>query len=631
MADQQLNIKLNVIDNATKAFVEIKNSIFNLRNALIGLGGGVALRGLAKVGSEAELTENKLSFLFGSVEKGSQAFKTLNSFASKSPFAFQDIISSAGNLAIVSKDTEELARNLEIVGNVSAITGLDFQTSAEQISKAFTRGISSARLFQDKGVASLLGFSKGADVSASATEEAFVRVFGSGGRFAQASNVLSNTFQGTLTKITNSFVKFQNDINKGGFFNFISAGLSVINDNLDKNSQALQDFATSFGEELTKAIKGLLLGTGLIIDAIAPIFKFVATGIEGLLKALDALPSGVRELGVIGFLLLGTGGKFLAILLGALISQQKKFIEQFSDQKFFLEKNTGELNKQSGAYGVIKEFLNEIDLKTQSINEKNQKKNELINNANSGLQKESNLLDEIIEKFGRINTEALDQLKKTSDVVVQTLNQGIKDFSKGIAQSIVLGKSLGEALKSAVQNALVNILATQIEILIREGLKLAGLKLQTAEIVKQNALLSQRQAIGGGDGGGLFDSLLSFGTSLFGGSTFDSAGINTTLTGSEGSFAEGGSVRGGMPITVGERGRELFIPSTNGTIVPNQDLGGGSSITFNIQANDVRGIKELLIDNRATIINLVNQGANQKGKSNIVWVEHSHQAQHLEM
>ena len=84
-------------------------------------------------------------------------------------------------------------------------------------------------------------------------------------------------------------------------------------------------------------------------------------------------------------------------------------------------------------------------------------------------------------------------------------------------------------------------------------------------------------------------------------------------------FAEGGSVRGGMPITVGERGRELFVPSTNGTIVPNQDLNSsGMNITFNIQANDVRGIKELLIDNRATIINLVNQGANQKGKSNVV-------------
>ena len=621
MADQQLKIRLDVIDNASKAFVGVKNSIFNLRNALIGLGSGVALRGLAKVGSEAELTENKLSFLFGSVEKGSQAFKTLNSFASKSPFAFQDIISSAGNLAVVSKDSEELAKNLQIVGNVSAITGLDFQTSAEQISKAFTKGINSARLFQDKGVASLLGFQKGADVSAFATEEAFNRVFGTGGRFAQASNVLSNTFQGTLTKITNSFVKFQNDINKGGFFNFISAGLSVINDNLDKNSATLQKFANIFGEQLTKAIKGLLLGTGLVIDAITPIFKFVASGIEGLLKILDALPSGVRELGVIGFLLLGTGGKLIALAVGSLLTAQKKFIENFSNEKFFnfyglLEESTKEIDKQSGAYGVIKDFLNEIDIKTQSINEKNQEKNELINNTNTGLEKQVSLLDEIIEKFGRINTEALDQLKKTSDIVVQTLNQGIKDFSKGIAQSIVLGKSLGEALKSAVQNALVNILATQIEILIREGLKLAGLKLQTLEIQKQNALLAQRQATD--TGGSFFGSLLSFGSSLFGGSgggfNPDIGGIPDTYVG----MAEGGAVRGGMPITVGERGRELFVPNTNGTIIPNHDMGNGMNITFNIQANDVRGIKELLIDNRATIINLVNQGANQKGKSNIV-------------
>jgi hypothetical protein len=74
-----------------------------------------------------------------------------------------------------------------------------------------------------------------------------------------------------------------------------------------------------------------------------------------------------------------------------------------------------------------------------------------------------------------------------------------------------------------------------------------------------------------------------------------------------------------MPITVGERGRELFVPSTSGTIVPNHDMvNTGQNITFNIQANDVRGIRELLIDNRATIINLVNQGANAKGKSNVI-------------
>jgi hypothetical protein len=617
MADQQLNIKLNVIDNATKAFTGVKNSIFNLRNALIGLGGGVALRGLAKIGSEAELTENKLSFLFGSVEKGSQAFKTLNSFASQSPFAFQDIISSAGNLAIVSKDSEQLARNLQIVGNVSAITGLDFQTSAEQISKSFTKGINSARLFQDKGVASLLGFSKGADVSASATEQAFVKVFGTGGRFAQASNVLSNTFQGTLTKITNSFVKFQNDINKGGFFNFISSGLAVINDNLDKNSATLQRFATSFGEELTRAIKGLLLGTGLIIDAIAPIFKFVASGIEGLLKALDALPSGVRELGVIGFLLLGTGGKLIALALGSLLNQQRKFVEQFGDQKFFLEKNTSELNKQSGAYGVIKDFLDQIDEKTKDINEKNQQKNTLINNANLGLEKQKGLLEKIKELFDTLNKDSLKKISDTSTFIAETLNKAITDLSEGLAKSIILGEKLQNVFRSFLQNILIKILSTVIETIARRSLEIilsqTGLEIERQKIgyiqQQNSALLSQigyqtalnglRGSGGGGGGGG--------------------GGLGTVLQIASLFFAEGGGIQAGQPAIVGERGREMFIPSTNGTIVPTPDLNGmGTVVNINVSAVDVRGVEQLFLNNRATITNIVNQALNSRGKSNLV-------------
>ena len=114
-----------------------------------------------------------------------------------------------------------------------------------------------------------------------------------------------------------------------------------------------------------------------------------------------------------------------------------------------------------------------------------------------------------------------------------------------------------------------------------------------------------------------FSGAGSFLSSIFGGGG-GGGGMTPINAALASPFAEGGAVRGGMPITVGERGRELFVPSTNGTIIPNNDLGMGSNFTFNIQANDVRGIRELLIDNRATIINLVNQSANQKGKSNVV-------------
>jgi len=106
---------------------------------------------------------------------------------------------------------------------------------------------------------------------------------------------------------------------------------------------------------------------------------------------------------------------------------------------------------------------------------------------------------------------------------------------------------------------------------------------------------------GGGSGGGDFlSTLFDIGSSFFG-------------------FAEGGQVKAGVPITVGERGREIFIPSTNGTIVPNQNVGNGNmNINFTINATDVRGVQELLINNRATITNLVNQALNQRGKSSIV-------------
>ena len=52
--------------------------------------------------------------------------------------------------------------------------------------------------------------------------------------------------------------------------------------------------------------------------------------------------------------------------------------------------------------------------------------------------------------------------------------------------------------------------------------------------------------------------------------------------------AYGGSVRGNKPTLVGERGPELFIPSGNGTIIPNSNMrgggGGGSPISISVDA-----------------------------------------------
>ena len=78
-----------------------------------------------------------------------------------------------------------------------------------------------------------------------------------------------------------------------------------------------------------------------------------------------------------------------------------------------------------------------------------------------------------------------------------------------------------------------------------------------------------------------------------------------------GMFANGGRPPVGRPSIVGEKGPELFVPSSSGTIVPNNKLGGGgsTSVVVNVDASgsdvqgDDAGAKEL-----GTLISVAVQG-----------------------
>ncbi|BAQ93691.1 phage tape measure protein [uncultured Mediterranean phage uvMED] len=50
-------------------------------------------------------------------------------------------------------------------------------------------------------------------------------------------------------------------------------------------------------------------------------------------------------------------------------------------------------------------------------------------------------------------------------------------------------------------------------------------------------------------------------------------------------LADGGPARAGRPHIVGERGPELFVPNSSGTVVPNHAMGGGASVTVNVDAS----------------------------------------------
>jgi len=83
--------------------------------------------------------------------------------------------------------------------------------------------------------------------------------------------------------------------------------------------------------------------------------------------------------------------------------------------------------------------------------------------------------------------------------------------------------------------------------------------------------------------------------------------------------ANGGTVQANKPYLIGERGAELFVPNTNGTVVPNNQMkSSATNVNITINTVDARGIDELLTDRRSTIVNLINDALNSQGREALV-------------
>ena len=81
---------------------------------------------------------------------------------------------------------------------------------------------------------------------------------------------------------------------------------------------------------------------------------------------------------------------------------------------------------------------------------------------------------------------------------------------------------------------------------------------------------------------------------------------------------QGGIVSENKPYMVGEGGPETFIPNSAGTIVPGGVGGQNVNVNFTINAVDTTGFQQLLANERAMIVGMVNSAVNQQGKSNII-------------
>lgn len=196
----------------------------------------------------------------------------------------------------------------------------------------------------------------------------------------------------------------------------------------------------------------------------------------------------------------------------------------------------------------------------------------------------------------------LDLYKEKALTTSEIIEQGFEGMSNSIgselASAIMKGENMFDALGNAFKRTLDNILQ----------------QILTSQI---NSLLAQMFNIGpqagmGGGGGGL-GSLI---TGLLGTPTVGApmGGLLPSIF----ARAAGGPVSSSRSYLVGERGPELFNPTSSGSITSTDEVNSGNgTVVFNLNSVDTQTGVEFLLKNKPQIINMVSQGFNQRGRQGI--------------
>jgi hypothetical protein len=574
------------VEQSKKGLGGIKTAALAASAALASIGAGRVISNLVRVGKEVESLQVRFKFLFGTAEEGTKAFDNLADFAAKVPFSLEEIAAASGNLAVVSKDANDLSRILEITGNVAAVTGLDFLTTASQIQRAFSGGIAAADVFREKGVRALLGFEQGAKVSIEQTVERFEEVFSGQGRFANATDDLAQTLEGTLSMINDKFFKFQQSVNKS-FFEELKLQFGDLNDALERNEATIERFGESIGEDLAQSLSNAVT-----------VINFINQSLALLARSLDKV--GGNDTFNEFFAIATNQHKIFGAVVQELINDLGGLANIFSETIPVQQQYQDQIQRISEGYGVLKESTEELDegtlvlkdtyedlLQKHTLSKPYQEMGLAINDAISSIEALTFAQQEVEQGF-------MDQ-KAASREAHKVEAEGVRSRKEGLEET-------GRALKAFAA----------------EGAKRSKKMFRLQQAVQIGEAIMNTYA-GASKALATLPPPFSFAVAAL---TVATGLAQVANIRSQQPPAQFGGVRqANQPFLVGEKGAELFTPATAGTVTPNHQLGGAmgaTNVTFNINTVSAKGFNELLVNSRGMIVNMINQAVNERGRRNLV-------------
>ena len=217
-------------------FKALKDQIFSLKGAVLGLAGAYGIKKLAgsfvDAASTAEQYKIRLTALLGSVEEGNRLFQDMAKYAGEVPFEYEKIMGAATQLSGIMKGgVDEIKQWMPLIGDLAAVSGLTIEKTTEQVVRMYSAGAASADLFRERGITSMLGFQAGVSYSAEETRKRLIEAWEDPmSKFKGATKELAKSWSGALSMMSDKWFKFRNMVMEAGVFEELKEQLTEIND-----------------------------------------------------------------------------------------------------------------------------------------------------------------------------------------------------------------------------------------------------------------------------------------------------------------------------------------------------------------------------------------------------------------
>jgi tape measure domain-containing protein len=717
------NVAINVDSrNAVSKLRQVQQGAQQTERAVGGLGAAIGKLAVAFAGVQAikfvftqaaqlQTQARSLEILAGSAEKAGKIIKELQDLGAITPFTSTELIDSAKRLQAFGVETEKVVETTRRLADASGATGAELSGLVTAYGQVQAKGrLQGEELlqFQERGIAlqeelrKMYGMtgeefqkalSKG-QVSAKAVEVALINLTNAGGKYANGAIAQSDTLNGKLSTLQDSFQRLAQNI--GTFFEpvfkFLIDGINAFLDRVNNglrvsaqlkaNEQAAiqtrQKFggfraanpfdqeAQQFEENLRQSLLKSALSTG---RGAAPKAPTPAPATPGLLNAATAgggaRGGGGRAAGGGGaskaadkakraaeqirasklqltlaqdiFAIEGRlqqaqleGNKQLVLArnaqkeLAQIASQRADIIANKEmpalEKKNVLDKLAIDAATVSGKLGFdlakieqdraksFDEIIADLDLQLKLKTATTEQEREQLRIAAERAKLEAQFkglpqsqIDQITGLQAQVAAPLTDVQK--IDQHIGKLKDEIADLTSISNIAITAAEGIGNAFAQSFQG-LISGSMTAKEALGSFFKSVADMFLEMAAqiIAKQITMIILQTILKAlGAVGGIQSAGSSAGSAAFGGSgpTFNPGAFSMPQLAGR---AVGGPVTGQQPYMVGERGPELFVPGTGGSVVSNGDLrsamnggsGGGNGspvLNMSFQSTSINGVE----------------------------------------